>query len=750
MTELVKFEIKKIFVNRIILIILASLLILNTALCFVTVKSRSSENFNPKTAEKVYGDYYTSPSAITEYFKELEEQIRSEELIYIAEMRKGNYDYIPPVTPGRYTDSIQEDFALIEKCLSDADSLSEYRNDIYEIKYSALEKAENGNDSFISRYCELTAKKYEKTADEVEIGFEYLHGWEDWFDFGYSDIIIMFAIVIVSVWLALTDLQNSCDGIIRASRFGKKQVALAKIVSVSLVSVLAVLSVMLCNTLIIGLTEGFSSPLNAVQIVPQLRYCVYNIPILSAALITMLMKCAAFAVFSVFCAAVSSWIENVIVSVIFSSAAGGCGIIINLFAYSDSIWKVTNFATLFDAPFFIERYRALDFFGYPVDIVMIFAAELIVILVISSLLIKFKYRTGFNSRAKRKNRKTKGVIYPTSLLYWETKRLLRTFPNVPIVVVLSVCSLLVCVNHYKTVPNYEQTVYERYINEIKGEYTDEKADYIKAELLTYQELSESKDDEIKKYRDGEETYQEYKANIKKIEQAESYIPTLKEIVDYLGYIESANKISDNVRITDYRSTDRIFENCSYIYIVIAAALLCADAFSKERNGIKELILPTAYGRKKHFDTVLSASVGLTLIGIVFITITDAVLILANNDAGDLFASVRSSLGFQSTGINLSVIMFWVISCALRTVSSVAFSVIILSLSEIIGNGLITASCVLMTTAVSAAAFNASNITNIYSLMKDSMSLTVAVAAFFTLSALCLGAVAKRKWSKWNL
>lgn len=117
---------------------------------------------------------------------------------------------------------------------------------------------------------------------------------------------------------------------------------------------------------------------------------------------------------------------------------------------------------------------------------------------------------------------------------------------------------------------YHKSVYENYMNEMEGEYSIEKKEYINSEYQKFQAIIDDKQKNEIAFNNGKIDGKDYHSIINEEKKAQYRIATVKYIVEKTEYYDSLDKSAQyfyDIEISDY------IENLRFNVIPIIVILL---------------------------------------------------------------------------------------------------------------------------------------------------------------------------------
>ncbi|MBQ2725633.1 MAG: hypothetical protein IJF78_08005, partial [Clostridia bacterium] len=368
----VGYELKKLFGVKYLWVFLFVLLMLNTAIAWYTADHTMAAEEPTQMISEFFAEYFANPEELDAYYAEMQAFAAEQEELFREAMRLGNYEFETETMPNLYsTDENYPDRALFGKLYGTINAAKEYPDvleKVIERAWANLDAfADMGitEDSFTYRYQLRVIELYELMRDNVEIGVEYTRGWDEYFAYDTVNIFIFVMLIMLGSVIFAQEKQSGFLPIMRTAKNGRARTAVAKILTMLLLTVIFVLMFTLSTFAVYGLRIGFSSPHNVIQALDTFTLSPYQITIGQYFAITVGVKLLTFAVFSMIVTALSVVFYNYILIYFAGLGLFGLNFLLYTLSYIDanSVFKNLNLvATAAGNPLFV-RYRAMNFFG---------------------------------------------------------------------------------------------------------------------------------------------------------------------------------------------------------------------------------------------------------------------------------------------------------------------------------------------------------------------------------------------------
>ncbi|MBQ7300879.1 MAG: hypothetical protein IJW77_13680, partial [Clostridia bacterium] len=368
----VGYELKKLFGVKYLWVFLFVLLMLNTAIAWYTADRTMAAQEPTQMIAEFFEEYFENPEELDTYYAEMQAFAAEQDELFREAMRLGDYKFEMEQMPNLYsTDENYPDWALFNKLYGTINAASEYPDVLEKVidrawaNLDAFTDMGITEDSFTYRYQLRVIELYELMRDSVEIGVEYTRGWDEYFAYDTVNIFIFIMLIMLGSVIFAQEKQSGFLPIMRTAKNGRAKTAVAKILTMLLLTVIFVLMFTLSTFAVYGLRIGFSSPHNVIQALNTFTLSPYQITIGQYFAITVGVKLLTFAVFSMIITALSVVFYNYILIYFAGLSLFGLNFLLYTLSYIDanSVFKNLNLvATAVGNPLFV-RYRAMNFFG---------------------------------------------------------------------------------------------------------------------------------------------------------------------------------------------------------------------------------------------------------------------------------------------------------------------------------------------------------------------------------------------------
>ena len=717
----VGYELKKLLGVKYLWVFLFVLLMLNTAVAWVTADHTPAAKEPTQMISDFFDLYFENPAEIDAHREEMRAFAAEQEALFLEAMRLGNVDFVPQTLPDRYsTDESWSDERLFNRLYDTIEAARDYPDVLDKVidraraNLDAFGDMGIAQDSFAYRYQLRVIGLYEQMRDSVEIGVEFTRGCNEYFAYDTGNIFIFFMLVMLGSIVFAQEKQSGFLPIMRPAKNGRGRTAAAKILTVLLLTVVFTLMFTLSSFAIYGLRLGYSSPDNVIQALPAFTLSPYRITVGQYFLITLGMRLLAFSVFSMIVTALSVLFYNYIV--IYFAGLGLFGLNFLFHALkgldANSVFKNLNLVSAAAGrPLFI-RYRAMNLFGEPVGFVPVLCVLFPLLIIGSIAAAVFFYVRGssgvrigwvdyalarvltFTAKARHAlshavpRRRTR--VYSRSLILAEAFKTLISSRFLVIVLLILTVKTWYSVETNTPVRSYADAVYKEYMTSLEGEITEEKLAYLAGERAMIDEVLMKQSAMQEAYLNEKITFEEYREYLSDYNYAYSrseLLTVIEKHADYLIRKEAETGVKGwFLYDTGWR---RMFEEDADLFLYAALLLLLTGSFAAEyvskssSGGFAQLLRSTKNGRHKTFWAKLISSGMIAVILALLTEAVDAAVIAKGYVLPAADAPLLSVEHFADVTGGITVGQYCAVFFFMRTAGALLMAMMVCALSELL-------------------------------------------------------------------
>lgn len=662
-------ELKKLLSNKIFLLIIAAVFVLNG---YLMVRTANSGDTKPENYKAVYAEL--EGLSDPEKLKWLDDRLNEFE---------GQHSFSWAVLG-----ELHEELTNIVGYSDYLDSIDSQAKAMTSVSIFAKPN------TFNYRNILKTPPAYDNVRD-VKPFFDVSKGINLSTDNSFTDILCGFIVLFAVLSLMISDREQGMSGLLFSLKRGRGYLLIMKLAALMTVVFCTILLVYGENLIIASQIYGLGELSRPVQSLNGFIGCNLKISVIGYLILYILFKFIAMFAIGAVLSLIAVNIKNIIsfygISAIILIIEGAAYVKIHpLSIYS--IFRYINLISLTKVNEIFCNYKNINFWEYPVPLIPTSIGAVFVISVVCIVLSVFIYAKKRNLVFRKIGFKFKfgsgRKIYP-KLCYNLYKSLILQKGIIIIFVFFAASGMMSqsFVKKYDPVDVY----YEYYTTETDGKITQKTIDFYDGEAVRFEELNARLAD----------------ANISEEEERDIFRQLAPLMGFYLSY-ERLNKIKniENAHIfydTGFKRALGVNGYDDDMKYAFAAVLLCLFLISSmiandNKYRMQSIINSTTSGRKSYIcRNILTASIYGVIAALLWI-IPYAVTISRYYGRSGLSASIRSITDFINFPLNISVLQYIILICLLRIIFIIIMSLIMLWISSKCRN---TISAVLINFAVFA-------------------------------------------------
>ena len=664
--QLFHYEIKKLFSLSYVKKAILLFLIANMVICGFYVKNNRSVSAQMQPyLDKVYALYEKDPDFFYSEYKRILKE-------------REDRDFNDPRPENIYGNEYYTDLRLFKDVYNIIHADTLYHEKIGKI----IEQAEGIKSnyevsSFLKntygyRYQTQVIEVYTELNENVRLGDRQIKGWNELFSYRSDYFLIIVLIGIFTVLIGHSDKKNDFYGIAGVYYFGRTATVIAKYLAAVLLSIVTVLVFAVSNVAVVGALCGYSSPGSAAQAIQNLSLFPYGCSILAAYGYGLLIRTLGAIMFA---------------SVVFAFTiigsnyyTGMCvGVLAAVFGYSLqksnalllTQWKELNFYGLYSIDHYIARFRTVNVLDYSVNlnVILVIMGIAVIAVALAVSVICYPLRKPHRRKSSRLSfyvngwkEKFAGIRkrkwYSSSLIYYEFRKNAVLYI---LLVLMLLLKLYVSANYFQYEDSSKERIYKQYLEQIGGEYSEEKQDYLENELKRCKEIISNFSSMEESYWNNEITTDAFHAYVREYNAARIQEEVLGNLIKQAVYFDDLYKtkgiLGSFVYETGYNKL--IYQEADWILIVLTCAFACRlylVEFEKNVSGsnMYTITQTTAYGRSVLFSKKMLLCLAVTGgLWIVFGAI-DWVYLLRSFEMPDISASLLSIMAYRDMQNQLSI------------------------------------------------------------------------------------------------
>ncbi len=719
----VGYEIKKLLGVKYLWVFLFVLLMLNSAVAWYTADRTPAASEPTDMVAEFFDLYFADPAELDGHYEKMQAFDEEQHSLWMEAMDAGDFTFEPETMPDVYsTDADYSDKMLFARLYGIIYAAREYPDVLDGVIARAKENlaafADMGitEDSFTYRYQNRVIELYEKMRGNVVIGVEYTRGWDEYFAYDTVNVFIFVMLIMLGSLIFAQEKQSGFLPIMRTSKNGRARTAVAKIITMLLLSSVFVLLFTFSTFAVYGIRLGYSSPDNVIQAFGTFTLSPYQITIGEYFAITVFVKLLTFAVFSMIILALSVVFYNYVLIYMAGLGLFGLNFLLYTIDYinANSVFKNLNLVTAAAVTHLFERYRAMNLFSSPAGFVpvMLTLFPLIITLCAAAVVVLYSKGKGgirvgwidsvvsvvmtksaevrhkFASLRREKKHRTR--TYSHSLVLAEVFKTLISSRFILIVLAILCVKAWYSVRTNTPANSYADAVYREYMTVLEGEITEEKLDYIKTERENITEILSRQGLMQESYANGLITFDEYRNYLSDYNYAYSRSELLTIIeahADYLAEKEAETGVKGwFIYDTGWKkmySTDADLFLYGTILLLLTGSFAAEYASKSSSGGFAQLLRSTINGRHRTFYAKLVSS-GMIAVILAFLTgAVDVVVIINGYDLPAMNAPLLSMQMFRDVTGSITVAQYAVLFFAMRIAAALIMAMLVCALSELL-------------------------------------------------------------------
>lgn len=637
---LLKYELKKLFGRRGLIVSVLLLLVLNAVIIGVSYKTTE---FNIKNDElyEIYQLYLSDRETFdANYNKFLEDRANGAELT--------------------------AEFGYYARVKNDVKNIIEHPNTLKKISISSERlmhesvKAGYNEGDYIYDFQNKTREMYANAAEKVRLPLTPISGWDKYFDYTIVNYILFAAVFLVICTVYVPERIGAIYPLIRTAKKGRVQLSLAKLGAVIISTALTVLLFFGTSFAVFALREGFSSALCPIQSIRAFSTCPYIITVGEYFMINTLVRLGGFILFGCICAFFASMLCDYVSSFAFTAIILAVNYILSTMDYN-SLNAPPIHLNLFamTAPDnFFTRYYAAEFGGKLVEFLPLYIIVVVGISLLSLIgafcFIAYARRTSsssalarlfskltasarsaFDSISLKINKKRRIRSGRGTLIGFELRKLLTSAFVKILILVLVVFRFAYAYSVYQMPSEAEEHVYREYMEYLDGEWTEEKSAYISSEIKRINDAI----DRYEAMRESGDLGMDSEERLQIIEEADYaflHEEPIKRVKDYENRMLELQRLGEETCLFAYDSGWKLINDRDADMITLFGILLVTcSVFGIEYNkasssgNFADILRTARKGRAQTYFAKFGAILAVAMISMIFAELCDFIIISRN-------------------------------------------------------------------------------------------------------------------------
>ena len=461
----------------------------------------------------------------------------------------------------------------------------------------------------------------------IPLGYAYAIGWDAYHAYTSGNILLVMLMLVLAPGLCMEEFSSGMYPVLHATRKGRAHTFAHKLAALLLFTTLSVLLFTATTLGFYGLSYGFSSLGNFVQVFDDFKFCPEIITVGEFMAISVLTKILVLFTLGVLIMLLSVFIKKYALTFVASLGVVAVNFVLYFFVSLEQTgsFDMLNLFSVMDTKMAYTRYYSLNVFEESVPYIPTALVLFAVLVVAFSALAAVMFcRTQGAVKLKTKKRiklPSTAIPMPCRTLFGaEMGKMLLANKFIIIVVVALLAKGFIASETFVYTPSFTDSVYQEYMTTLAGEMTDEKLAYIEAERYRINHAKEIYNQMIVDERAGKITADEYKAYLEEYHYAQDrdgHFTRIENRRDYILGLQEEGKEAHFIYDTGWNTL--FGQKFDYLFYGLIL-LLFAGVFANEIQGKTHPILKsTRRGRGRLFLTKYAAV--LTLSTLLFVAFT---------------------------------------------------------------------------------------------------------------------------------
>jgi len=699
----IKYEILK-HMNKFNIIFVAAMLVANFAVVFF----QYIDYLNPQATvikqikSELFYDYKKERDKFNDEYRDFQERKNEYEMLQRQSALSKDTAFILKFPNKKIDLESYGDRQLYRDVLAIINRAEHYNENINNILFEAHSRMKEmgieARGQYVYEYQLSLILHYSKLAN-LEIAIENQYGWNDFFTLTTPVIFLVITFLGVFANIFIIEKRTRILNILNICKYGGSNLIISKLLTLIIFSVSLTLLFSLSPLVILNFTTGLSDPKQYIQAVDMFEFVPYLLEIWQYLFIFIIVRVALFLILALFISVVGQLLSSEIFVFSLSFVFLIINYIISLADINSPLFFLKKFS-FFELAFvnvLFDRYRAVNVFDFHIGfsfftglLLCLFFASLIIL----SIVFKFKNKSmlliNFKSKSINANKKIESFKltngFGTSILKFEFNKYLLNKRHIIILIIAAAAKIIISNIYFTPITTNEEKIYQNYIENLKGDITQSQYEFIKEEReyinRAMMEFEEARLD----FRDGKMDINEFAVYNQRYNYAKSVerpFDRVDERYRYLTSILNKNENFDNIEyIYDVGAVKYLFSFFDII-LVLFAIVIFSDIFSNEyQSGFIMLMSISKYGGNKTFRAKYFFGLITITASYLFFTFIDLFFLFKNFEMSYLNIGIMSIPDFESFGINMSILQYFIIFKIISYIGFTILTLLIISISNI--------------------------------------------------------------------
>ena len=723
---LYKSELKKIFGNRFFIVVLVILLLTNGILAY---REAPESGKIPAGDIKDFVDYYLENTEEIEQYRRDRETAKnnffdSEEYLEGVELE----DAVPDVYSK--SDAYNDDDLLnaLSRVLGVRGTVEESISRVIsngENNKRLLKRKGIAEGDFLYVYQQKAIDTYTALKEPVvnSIDVEYVNGWGSWLNYNAGTVLML--VVLTLLGSSVFGVEGRCGTLelIRTFKKGRRHTAFAKCLSALTVSAGVGAAFCLTSLIGVGIKNGYSSLTNAIQSVSGYELVPFVADIWQYALIHIAGVVLTAVVFCTFSTLIAALFRGAVVALAGGSLFAALNLLLWKFNYktTNNPLQYLNLFAAADGDALFSYVHGMSLFGEFVYCWIVLIGLSFILCAIFTLLAVFvfdkfgtkdlripvfrelfnKIKTSYEKLLQRVTSKRGLRLRSTSILSIEHYKIYLSRGLILVMIALVALNAVNTAEHYKDIYSKDE-IYYNYLAEVRGEWTEEKHEYIQTELSWAKDTIKKYDAMQSAYTKGEIKKDEFRAflvDYSRAEQIEIPIEAIYNTSQHLRTLAKEGIVGSFVYDTGWKQlNNRDYDMYLYLIVIIAGSIAFSMEHSERQSGggFKQILRSTKRGRGETFRAKCAAICIAAVAGSLLCIGVEVVSIIKLWELPDASVPIISLTQYANAPAELTLLQYSVFVCAANLLAMVMLGILTFALSCLLGKFI---NCIIVTAII---------------------------------------------------
>lgn len=713
MFSLIHYELNKIIRNKATIIAIFCLFLINAIVCLYYTYDNSPLIPHDDLAEFI-SLYRNNPEAILNEYEHYIALQNEQDALWISAVAQGNFNYKQVPIPNHYSESEKYSdsdlyYELFHRISIIEDFQTKIKSTILQAQNNITELHSRGynTEDYLYNKQIRSISQYEAVLENTSLIFEHTRGWDSFFLYDSVNIFIFFAILILSCTIFTQESQYGILPLIRISSNGRSPTVWAKLITTLIITFVTVILFLLESWILVGISSGYSSISNGLQVFEYFTYCPYSLKIYEYLLIFILTKFIVSFFIALSVLFFSCIVNSYLLVYTFGICLYGINFVLFTIPYlnSNSIFLNLNLVSLLSVNPLFSNFTILNLFNVAIECIPFASILLLLLLPTFSFLIYYQFCNNtvsfptfsitricdplYSLKSNILSFPHFSIRYSSSIFPFEIHKTLFSTRLILILIILLGIKVIVSSHEYMVQNSYADAVYKEYMTTLSGEITDAKLDYLLQErnminenILIYPLMQD-------KYANNEISLAEYGDYLKNYNYAVNRDDILKSVENHADYIARMQKNGHSPWFVYDSGWNKLFFTSFDWTLYLAIFLLFTGSFTIEYSkqsslgSFATILRTTSKGRQNTWNAKFNTTSVLTIMLTIIWNIIDIYFLLSAYELPLLNAPLISIEKFSSFIFDISIIEFTVIFYALKLLAVLLFALSLCFLSAIL-------------------------------------------------------------------